>query len=168
MCWWTARKWNKDFVYIYWRCIGTKDVSVCSLLFRCTFLYKETANFLDYVWTIVKFYIHLHQILTFTTLYEGCSLRQVVSENCLHRVESSIFRKGVLRKRVWVEKGSRKIYWRRLLDALFETFRNLANLRVKVLNLATVDAPGVICITALGVSCQPELYLFGRKGSYIK
>ena len=66
----------------------------------CTFLYKETANFLDYVWTIVKFYIHLHQALTFTTLYEGCSLRQVVSENCLHRVESSIFRKGVLRKRV--------------------------------------------------------------------
>ena len=117
------------FVYFYWRCIGSKAVSVCSLLFRCTFLYKETANFLDYVWTIVKVYIHLNQTLTFTTLYEGCSLRQVVSENCLHRVESSIFRKGVLRKRVWVEKGSRKTYWRRLLDALFLTDRNFATFR---------------------------------------
>ena len=42
-------------------------------------------------------------------------------------------------------------------DALFETHRNLANLRIKVLNLATVDARGVIYITAFGVSCQPEL-----------
>ena len=49
-------------------------------------------------------------------------------------------------------------------DALFETHRNLANLRIKVLNLATVDARGVIYITAFGVSCQPELYPFGHKG----
>ncbi len=33
---------------------------------------------------------------------------------------------------------------RRLLDALFETDRNLANSLIVVLNLATVDAPGVI------------------------
>ena len=49
-------------------------------------------------------------------------------------------------------------------DALFETHRNLANLRIKVLNLATVDAQGVIYITAFGVSCQPELHPFGHKG----
>jgi len=49
-------------------------------------------------------------------------------------------------------------------DALFETVRNLANLRIKVLNLATVDARGVTYITAFGVSCQPELYPFGHKG----
>ena len=35
-------------------------------------------------------------------------------------------------------------YLRRLLDALFLTYRNLANYGIVVLNLATVDAPGVI------------------------
>ena len=37
---------------------------------------------------------------------------------------------------------------RRLLDALFETVWNLANYSIKVLNLATVDVPGVI------ISCR--------------
>ena len=35
---------------------------------------------------------------------------------------------------------------RRLLDALFETYRNLANSLIMILNLATVDVPGCDCI----------------------
>ncbi len=49
-----------------------------------------------------------------------------------------------------------KTYRRRLLDALFETNRNLAKLHIKVLNLATVDAPGVIissCGDLVSMNC---------------
>ena len=44
-------------------------------------------------------------------------------------------------------KESRDILERRLLDAVFETHRNLPNYDIKVLSVATVDAQGVI-ITA--------------------
>ena len=56
------------------------------------------------------------------------------------------------------ENGNRKTYGRRLLDALFETHRNLANLRYQSLEHSNGRCPGCDHITAGGVSCQPELY----------
>ena len=44
---------------------------------------------------------------------------------------------------------------------MFETSCNLANHRIIVLNLATVDALGVIT-SLLWRPCKHELYLFGR------
>ena len=69
-------------------------------------------------------------------------------------------------KRALGGKESQDIMEGVYFDALFETIRNLANLRIKVLNIATVDARGVIYITAFGVSCQPELYRSGTRGFY--
>lgn len=57
----------------------------------------------------------------------------------------------------WANKDE-DIIKRRLLGALFLTFWNLANYHIVVMNLATVDVPGVICITAIGVSRQHVLY----------
>ena len=50
---------------------------------------------------------------------------------------------------------------------MFETYRNLANYGLVVLDIATVDAPGVIYIAASGVSCRPELFVFGHTGILI-
>lgn len=52
-----------------------------------------------------------------------------------------------------------KTYRRRLLDALFKTYRIL-QIQNPVLNIATVDVPGVI-ISLLRRPCKHELYLFG-------
>ena len=53
--------------------------------------------------------------------------------------------------------NERLTYERRLLDALFLTNWNLANYGIVVLNLATVDVPGVIIsrpmVCCIGVFC---------------
>lgn len=58
---------------------------------------------------------------------------------------------------------------RRLLGALFLTFWNLANYWIVVWNLATVDVPGVTCITPLmyfdSMGCVYTFY--ARKGHHV-
>lgn len=43
---------------------------------------------------------------------------------------------------------------------MFLTNWNLANYQIEVMDIATVDDPGVIYITANGVSWQHELYTY--------
>lgn len=76
-------------------------------------------------------------------------------------------------------KDDQTYYKRRLLDALFVTYQNLANSPNSVRNIATVDVPGVYiqCIsglfpTSIGMLFQDNvLVLFtrsrSRKGFYI-
>ena len=58
-----------------------------------------------------------------------------------------------------------KTYKRRLLDALFETYRNSRKITIRISNIATVDVLGM-CLYASSSARQVLLYL-SLKGNYI-
>ena len=83
-------------------------------------------------------------------------------------MEKSAYMHKSIQSGHWAGMREWKTYGRRLLDALFETIRNLANFRHQSLELSNGRCPGCDYITACGVSCLPELYpCSGTKVSYI-